>query len=498
MSGSFPSDVGLNAIPELRHVLADLALRLKERTGARVHLFCRTEQERGYYLKTYDDGRFASVTISELLMNVPADETLSAPDVLAEAKRWEDRLGTTLSGLTISNRQFGRGYMIGGYYHPRSPITETRGTIATLHAFVTQLAFWEREITVRSIGLMIGGQPELTCICRSLGVAYRALKHARYRNYHYWSPDEFGSYPEIVTAYAATPADGEAVQLTQTYLTEIALRARFDADVRLLPVLKSIAMTYAQKVYWHLRGYEKARTTYVNERALYHWRRWRDTQRVTGQRVATLAAVKDTSYIFFPLQTEPEATLLQNSPEYFFQLEAIFALARALPAGVKLVVKEALYAVGRRPAGFYDRIASLPNVVLMDMNERGVDVVTDARAVVTISSTAGMEALIMGKPVVLFGRHNYFDFLPHARRLKDPSELAGLLRWALSDDFDAAAAQRDGARFLKALEAVSFSLGDYDYLNLGSFGPEDVERACDALLTNIGAANVARRKENAA
>jgi hypothetical protein len=498
MTANLPSDVGLNAIPELRHVLADLALRLTRRTGTRVHLFCRSTQERDYYLGTYRDGRFTSVTISELLMNVPRDEALPAHDVIAEAKRWEDKLGTTLNRFTIGNRQFGRGYMIGGYYHPRSPLTETRGTISTLHAYVTQLDFWEREIAARSIGLMIGGQPEVAWICRRLGVPYRVLKHARYRNYHYWSLDEFGSHPQIVAAYRTTPADGEAVRLTQTYLTEVALRARFDADVRLLPVIKAIARTYAQKAYWHLRGYEKARQTYVNERAIYHWRRWRDTQRVTRARVASLAAVKSAPYVFFPLQTEPEATLLQNSPEYFFQLEAIFALSRALPAGVKLVVKEGLLAVGRRPAGFYERIASLPNVVLMDMNERGIDVVGEARAVATISSTAGMEALIMGKPVLLFGRHNYFDFLPHARRVEAHAELPALLRWALAENFDSAAAQREGARFLKALEAASFSLGDYDYLDVHSYRAEDVERACEALLASVGAAQPALRKESAA
>ena len=44
-------------------------------------------------------------------------------------------------------------------------------------------------------------------------------------------------------------------------------------------------------------------------------------------------------FIFFPLSTEPES-LQTLSPEYFYQLAFITSIARDLPVGVYLVVKE--------------------------------------------------------------------------------------------------------------------------------------------------------------
>lgn len=487
MPQAMPPVIGLCAIPELRHVLADLAMLLKERACAAVHLYCRSDQEIAYYRSAYGDGRFASVNFSDFLMRLSPDGDLDAATVISAARGHEAAIGTTINRLSLGNRQLARGYMIGGYYHPRSPITEGHGYLSVMNAYATQLSFWEREIREKKIGLMIGGLPDVVRTCRRMGVPYRVLRHARYKNQHYWSDDEFGFFPGLERAFENTVADDEAIRLTEPYLTEIALRTKFDSDDGVMPVLKNMAMMYVQHAYWRLRRYEKAKTTSATERALYFWRRWRDTRRVTEPRVARLSALDGKPFVFFPLQTEPEMTLLQNSPEYFFQLEAIVALSRALPPGVTLAVKEALFAVGRRPAGFYDQIAQLPNVAMIDMREQGVDVVARSRVVATISSTAGMEALIMGKPVVLMGRHNFFGFVPHARLMKAPGELASLLRWALDPAFDRGAARRDGARYVKALAGSSFSLGKYDYLDLRSYEAADVERAHDALVASMAA-----------
>ena len=76
-------------------------------------------------------------------------------------------------------------------------------------------------------------------------------------------------------------------------------------------------------------------------------------------------------FIFFPLSTEPES-LQMLSPEYFYQLAFITSIARDLPVGVYLVVKEHLAAVGRRPKDFYGQIMEFKNVIVANIQEDGM------------------------------------------------------------------------------------------------------------------------------
>jgi len=70
---------------------------------------------------------------------------------------------------------------------------------------------------------------------------------------------------------------------------------------------------------------------------------------------------KAADYVFYALQVEPESNLQGYSPEYFYQLSAIISLARDLPPGVVLAVKEHLPAAGRRPSQFHRQIQLLKN-----------------------------------------------------------------------------------------------------------------------------------------
>ena len=64
--------------------------------------------------------------------------------------------------------------------------------------------------------------------------------------------------------------------------------------------------------------------------------------------------------------------------------EAIILGTRALPAGVKLAVKEHVTAVGRRPDDFYGQIAEFKNVVMLDPFELGLACTKAAAVTVTI------------------------------------------------------------------------------------------------------------------
>ncbi|MDP6176096.1 MAG: hypothetical protein QGF09_18200, partial [Rhodospirillales bacterium] len=158
------------------------------------------------------------------------------------------------------------------------------------------------------------------------------------------------------------------------------------------------------------------------------------------------------TFVYYPLQKEPEVTIMQAAPECLSQHATTLSLARDLPAGVLLAIKENTSAIGRRTASFYDQIAALKNVVLLRPDTTSIEAIKKAVATVTIAGTASMEAAILGKPNLTFSEHIKWGFLPHARVVKSESELPSLLRWAVSGPFDTNQACEDGARFMAALK----------------------------------------------
>ena len=129
-------------------------------------------------------------------------------------------------------------------------------------------------------------------------------------------------------------------------------------------------------------------------------------------------------YVFFPLHTEPEVTLLVYSKPHLNQIEAIRNISHSIPVGMTLVVKEHPIAVGKRPLSYYKKILDIPNVHLADPALASKSLVANAHLVATIAGSIGLEAILRQKPVVVLG-HVPYEFLPSTmvRRVTDLERL---------------------------------------------------------------------------
>lgn len=117
------------------------------------------------------------------------------------------------------------------------------------------------------------------------------------------------------------------------------------------------------------------------------------------------------NYAFFPLHTEPEVTLSVYSKPYLNQIEAVRLFSHNLPVGMKLVVKEHPWAIGRRPLSYYRKLMEIPNIMLAHPSVNSRELVSNAQLITVIAGSIGLEGLILNKPViVLEGSH--FNFLP--------------------------------------------------------------------------------------
>lgn len=112
-------------------------------------------------------------------------------------------------------------------------------------------------------------------------------------------------------------------------------------------------------------------------------------------------------YIYFALHVDPEASTLISAPFQANQTTIIEVLSKAIPLSSKLVIKEHPIMLGKRPRGFYKKIASMPNVVLIDPDTDSREVIEKSAAVATITGTVGLEALLLRKKVILMAPTPY-------------------------------------------------------------------------------------------
>lgn len=113
------------------------------------------------------------------------------------------------------------------------------------------------------------------------------------------------------------------------------------------------------------------------------------------------------SYILFPLHVTPEASTMVLAPDHTSQFSVIEALSKSAPLHMEIIVKEHPMMIGLRPLSFYKAIRALPNVRFIETNTNTQSLIKNSALIATITGTAGWEAIIRGKPLILFGKPPY-------------------------------------------------------------------------------------------
>lgn len=123
-------------------------------------------------------------------------------------------------------------------------------------------------------------------------------------------------------------------------------------------------------------------------------------------------------YVYYPLHYEPEASTLVCASKYEKQLYFIDSWAKSLPADTVLYVKEHYTYLGNRPVSFYKSLKKYPNVVLIDPWVSSRRLILHAQAVTTLTGSAGFEAMLLRKPVIL-GGNIFFENAPGVVKVDD-------------------------------------------------------------------------------
>jgi len=469
-------------------LLKQICSRLKDNYGTKIHLYAISNENIDFYKKSAPDNLISSYTLATEMRDyctkvVPISERSA---LIERARINEKKFETTYNQLASANRHLGRGFALAGFHHPRSVHSENSDYWSLLNTYNHEFAFWEKEVKEKNITLFLQSTLTTAVFCRANNIAYRVLCNARYKNWHYWGHNEYFESPfakEILQTL--DDSDRTVVEFDAPFLHEQEHRLAFDKNESFYNVAKNSLLDVARYYNSYLRNYELGRNYYLADTISYRWRRWNTLRRLSADNRPRLADLKDTPFVFFPMHTEPESAVHQMSPEFFFQHAAIAAIARDLPAGVPLVVKETIHGIGRRPDNFYDSIMEIKNVIFLNVLERGLDIVKKASAVATITGTAGFEAAVLGRPVLSFGQHNMYNCVPHVYVIKSFDEIKDKLSYLLSDNFNVDRAKLDGSKFLRAIEKLSFDLDQFSFYKKESLNSKGVEAAYNAFISSL-------------
>lgn len=157
-------------------------------------------------------------------------------------------------------------------------------------------------------------------------------------------------------------------------------------------------------------------------------------------------------FFLYPLHFQPEYTTSVLATYYTDQATTVNNIAFALPFPYKLYVKEHPSSPGTRENLFYEEIKKLPNVVLIDSRAKIQDLVRRSAGVITLSSTVGMEAAFLGKPVYVLGRVFYMHH-PFCRAIKGFDHLKSSIEQDLNQKLDAGGLENINLRFVASYYA---------------------------------------------
>jgi hypothetical protein len=190
-------------------------------------------------------------------------------------------------------------------------------------------------------------------------------------------------------------------------------------------------------------------------------------------------------YFIFPLQYEPEATTLVRAYPFSDQMSVIERIAKALPLGTTLVVKEHRGNHGYRKPSSYRNLHYLPNVRLVPREAVLDDLIKNSLGIITLNSRMGWEGLVLRKPVIALGK-GFWTFFNKVKNPGSWAELRNMVRNIISGDNRDHQPEYDdqliayAAAYISLTKKGNFVLASDDFLT-----PANIEKLSDIIACGV-------------
>lgn len=165
-------------------------------------------------------------------------------------------------------------------------------------------------------------------------------------------------------------------------------------------------------------------------------------------------------FVYTALHYQPECSTSPQGGVFVDQILMIEILSASIPDDWVIYVKEhpaqwlirGLNFFSSRYRGYYERMSKLKNVKLVPVETDNYNLIRNSQAVATVIGTAGFEAILRSKPVIIFG-HPWYQYCHAVFRVAGVESCQEALQ-KIANGFSVD--QQKIINYLKAFDEVSF------------------------------------------
>ena len=468
---------------EIRYLIRSFCKLLHKKYNSKIYVY-GSQGSKFFYKNLLKENIIEEFVECEILHERIFDKVTNPKLVLKRATELENFIGGSFNLLRMTRRDFGLGFYSGARYHPKSRHSEESSYLQIVNAYCLLLEFWIRELKQKKITIFLNGLKEEELVSNALKIPFRILYGSRVENYWHWALNSRTEFPLVKKNFNKLKKNFAKVELNTQYYQDTIHKSIIFSKSPLRNFIEKVFFQINKELYTRKKK-NFLRTYYFFSYLKYLFNEYRHTKLLQSNFVSKIDSISNKKFIYFPLHTEPEMSLHWMSPECFNQLDVIMSLSRDLPSDTYLVVKETIYAVGKRDKYFYEQIKNLKNTIFLDVNINGLEIIKKSSAVAIISGTAGVEGAILGKPVLIFAKYSFYDFIPHAFKVNSHKNNYHLLKKILSKSFIKPKLKSDGAKLRKAIIHSSFHMKSFTNLHRDKFDDEILLRLNNGLIDSL-------------
>ena len=447
-----------------RNIEPFLAKLIQQKLKLKIIFIVSTSTDKIYYEKQYPNifheiyphRIFSSIIEKRPLLN----------NIEKKAVQYEKKYGCSIYKLFFNHRILGRGFSAsGGVHHPRNRAHFEGSHKLFMNMGVSEIIFWENLYKKNNIKLAVNLPDYAHYIARKKNLKSLRLFAGRFKNTYAWT-SVMGINPVVTSNELkySKPKNLKKYFLKSPYQSHLDLHKLLLKNLRISNVLKGSIYKALKLIYGKIVGYEMSKNAYITDEVFALWKYRKSYFEYLKYTKKTKKNIKNQKFIFFPLLTEPEVAISGTAKDFFFQLSALNILARDLPADYRILVKEHLLALGRRPKDFYRQISEHKNIVFVDPMKMGLDLIKKCKAVACVAGTAGWEATVMGVPVISFSKYNEFNILEHTFVVKKLDSLREIFNILDKNSYPNKKTLIDGAKFYSAYLKKFVDVKEYNPL----------------------------------
>lgn len=420
---------------------------------------------------------------------------------LTEIERLKEEYGPGISGrLMASDRRLSRGL----FWHTKIRPSELDSFVSSRAMFSENFAlgallaservlerlnpdqvFFYAVAGVESLSLLLSAQ--------KLGIPYMIWKHSRIEDFYSLSDDLFGPGSEYERTLERIRNSGLSELHSAEARRAIAyFRASEDGIYKGGSTGKSFSELVDLTIV--LANFAVGKSSFLGvKRSIFNLRAVFIAP-LSRRLVQSLSKKEPEKFVFFPLHVDPEASTMVLAPYAGNQFDLIERLARSLPPGTTLVVKEHTPMFGFRKREFYRKVSRVPKVQWASPKLKTKTLIKNSSLLFTVTGTASLEAAVLGTPSITAARSIY-------GKVNGMAELDWGSDWAEQIDNhmdEPAPAEADVEMVIASVIAQSFRIEKDIIFSAASIDDETVDRLSKLLsqsvATAIGRGSLAVRK----